>query len=170
MFWPVLGRDTSSLGEEQGRGAKETSHDWTGEQEGWSWRTSLQHLFHWPREIRWPRDTFHHLGTLCCCEVWVDLAASCESVLVGLIHGVGGHSGRVHCGARFHGGGRAEKTVLGVRGGTTFPGEALVRGAVGRAPLLQVTWRAAPALPQESQGSGTGLPGDMGQAGNVRSS
>ena len=141
-----------------------------GQQEGWSWGTSLQQLFHRTREIRWPRDSFRHLGTLFCCEERVDLAASCESVLVGLIPGVGGHLGWVHGRTRLHGGGRAEEAVLGVRGGTMAPGEALVRGAVGRAPLLQVMWRAAPAPSQESQGSGTGLPGDVGQAGNVRSS
>lgn len=135
-----------------------------GQQEGWSWETSLQQLFHQPREIRWPRDTFHHLGTLFCCEDRVDLAASCESIPVGLIPRMGGHLGWMH------GRDRAEKVVLEVRGGTTAPGEALVRGAAGRAPLLQVTWRAAPAPSQESQGSGTGLPGDMGQAGNIRSS
>lgn len=89
---------------------------------------------------------------------------------MGLIPGVGGHLGWVHGRARLHGGGRAEKVVLRVRGGTTAPGEALVRGVVGRAPLLQVMWRAAPAPSQESQGSGTGLLGDVGQAGNVRSS
>lgn len=89
---------------------------------------------------------------------------------MGLIPGVGGHPGWVHSKARLHSGGRAEKTALGVREGTMAPGEALVRGVVGRAPLLQVTWRAAPAPSQESQGSGTGLPGDVGQAENVRSS
>lgn len=141
-----------------------------GQQEGWSWGTSVQQLFHQSREIRWPRDTFCHLGTLFCCGDGVDLAASCESVLVGLIPGVGGHLGWVHSKARLHSGGRAEKAVLGVRGGTMAPGKALVRGVMGRAPLLQVTWRAAPAPSQESQGSGTGLPGDVGQAENVRSS
>lgn len=62
----------------------------------------------------------------------MDLATSCESVLVGLIPGVGGHLGCVQGTARLLGGGRAEKAVLGMRGGTAAPGEALVRGAVGR--------------------------------------
>jgi len=141
-----------------------------GQKEGWSWGTSLQQFFHRPGEIRWPRDTCHRLRTFFCCEDRVDVAASCESVLVRLIPGVGGHLGWVHGRARLHGSGKAEKAVLRVQGGTMASGQALVRGAVGRAPLLQMMWRAVPAPSQESQGSGTGLPVDVGQAESIRSS